>query len=349
MSQPVSIEEILADLPEKPLLDVRSPGEFAQGHVPGAVSFPLFEDAERAEVGTLYKQVGPQNAMLRGLEFVGPKMADFVRQAGEIAPNRVINVHCWRGGQRSGSVAWLLRTAGFAVKTMTGGYKNYRQAALQFFEKTDFLLVILGGRTGSGKTKVLQKLAALGEQILDLEALAHHKGSAFGALGEAEQPTVEQFENDLFSAASQLDFSRRIWVENESHAIGRVFIPTGFWKKMKVAPLINLEIPLAERVKNLCFDYADQPTDGLRQAFKNIERKLGGQHLKTALEALDHGEMALAAEIALHYYDKTYQHCLETNTSPLIRNLEFAEFEPTEIAIACISLANEFRFEPLTR
>lgn len=341
MSKPVSIEEILTDLAAAvPLLDVRSPGEFRQGHVPGAVSFPLFEDVERAEVGTLYKQVGPENAMLRGLEFVGPKMAGFVREASEIATKKQVNVHCWRGGKRSGSVAWLLQTSGFEVKTMVGGYKNYRLAALHFFENTEFKLLILGGRTGVGKTKVLQKLAALGEQIIDLESLAHHKGSAFGALGEEEQPTVEQFENELFAAARQLDFSKRIWVENESHAIGRVFIPTGFWKKMKVAPLLNLEIPLAERVKNLCVDYADQPTDGLRQAFKNIERRLGGQHLKTALEALDRGDMAVAAEIALFYYDKTYQHCLETNKSPLIRAIEFSVFEPMEIARGCVEMAD---------
>jgi len=316
----------------RPVLDVRSPGEYAQGHIPGALSFPLFTDEERAAVGTVYKQKSKEAALELGLEYVGPKMAGFVREAKRLAPQRRLAVHCWRGGQRSGSMAWLLRQAGFDVVTLEGGYKNYRHMVLAGFSEKAEPLLMLGGNTGAGKTKVLRALQALDEQVLDLERLANHKGSAFGFIGEPPQPTVEQFENDLSHALRHLDPTRRIWVENESRSIGRVFIPDAFWAQMKAAPLIHLDIPLEARVQNLLDDYVLTDRDDLRIAFLKIEKKLGGQHLKAALEALDREDFATAARIALNYYDKTYQHGLDTNTSPHIRVLRFEHGDPAQIA-----------------
>lgn len=314
------------------MLDVRSPGEYKHGHIPGALSFPLFSDEERAAVGTVYKQKSKEAAMELGLEYVGPKMAGFVREAKKLAPHRQLAVHCWRGGQRSGSMAWLLRQAGFDVVTLDGGYKNYRRAVLDGFSEPRYPLLILGGRTGSGKTKVLWALQALGEQVLDLERLANHKGSAFGFIGEPPQPTVEQFENDLSHALRQFDPSRRIWTENESRSIGRIFIPDGFWVQMKAAPLLHLDIPHAARIQNLLDDYVLTDRDELRTAFLKIEKKLGGQHLKAALEALDRDDFAAAADIALRYYDKTYQHGLDTSQSPDIQVLRFEHGDPALIA-----------------
>lgn len=323
------------------VLDVRSPGEYAHGHIPGAVSFPLFSDEERAAVGTAYKQKSKELAMELGLEYVGPKMADFVRRAKKLAPQRQLAVHCWRGGQRSGSMAWLLRQAGFDVVTLEGGYKNYRCAVLDGFLKVKFPLLILGGRTGTGKTKVLWALQSLGEQVLDLERLANHKGSAFGFIGEPPQPKVEQFENDLSQALQKFDLSRRIWVENESRSIGRIYVPDDFWAQMKAAPLLHLEIPQAARIQNLLDDYVLTDKDDLRAAFLKIEKKLGGQHLKSALEALDRDDFASAASIALGYYDKTYQHGLDTNQSPDIQVLKFDHGVPSKIA-------EELKVHPLT-
>ena len=190
----------------------------------------------------------------------------------------------------------------------------------------------IGGKTGTGKTKILRALGALGEQIIDLEYLARHKGSAFGAIGEAPQPTVEQFENDLYDALSQLDPAQRAWIENESRSIGRVFIPEGFWAKMKAAPLFNVEIPEEARLQNLLDDYASADPADLKAAFLKIDKKLGGQHLKAALEALENGDFAVAARVALRYYDKTYQHGLENNISPDIRLLAFEHGSPEKIA-----------------
>ncbi|MEY3248796.1 MAG: hypothetical protein RL742_839 [Bacteroidota bacterium] len=327
--------DFLAALPGRALLDVRSPGEYAQGHIPGALNFPLFSDAERAAVGTLYKQVGQEAAVLKGLEFVGPKLADFVRQAAKLAPNRQLAVHCWRGGQRSGSMAMLLRAAGFEVCTLAGGYKNYRQLVLEYFQKIELPFRVLGGRTGSGKSRVLRALRELGAPVLDLEALAHHKGSSFGAIGEEPQPTVEQFENTLYRALQSFEPGQPIWVENESRSIGRVYIPEGVWKQMKSGVLINIEIPLEARLQNLLTDYADCDRAILREAFERIGKRLGGQALKEALDALDAGDLRTAAAIALRYYDKTYQHCLDNNPTPEIHTLPFDTGDPLIIARAC--------------
>lgn len=317
---------------EAPVLDVRSPGEYAHGHIPGAVSFPLFSDEERAVVGTAYKQQGRDIAFELGLRFVGPKMEDFVKSARKMARNGKLGVHCWRGGQRSGSMAWLLRQAGLDVQTLDGGYKAYRQYVLDGFSVTDLKMVIVGGRTGSGKTKILHALKNAGEQIIDLEGIAHHKGSAFGFIGEMPQPTVEQFENNLFEAIRQTSPDKRVWLENESRSIGRVYIPDAFWAKMKKAPLRNVKIPLEARVNNLLEDYVLTDKAELEVAFRRIEKKLGGLKLKQAIEFLETGEYEPAARIALEYYDKTYQYGLDTNPSPDIRMLEFDHGDPKKIA-----------------
>lgn len=333
MENSLPIDDFLTACKTRVLLDVRSPGEYAQGRIPGALSFPLFTDEERAQVGTFYKQKGREAAMELGLEFVGPKMAAFVRQARELAPGRLLALHCWRGGQRSGSMAWLLRQSGFDVVTLQGGYKTYRQHVLERINAPQFhRLIVVGGRTGTGKTKILHALRTLGEQIIDLERLANHKGSAFGSIGEAPQPKVEQFENELYEVVSRIDPKRRVWIENESRSIGRVFIPDGFWKKMKASTLLNIEIPDEERIQNLLTDYTATDKSDLKAAFLKIDSKLGGQHLKEALEALEHDDFAAAARIALHYYDKTYQYGLDTNPSPDIRQLKFNHGNSEEIA-----------------
>jgi tRNA 2-selenouridine synthase len=328
----LEVKDFLLEVRNRPLLDVRSPGEYDRGHIPDAISFPLFTDEERAKVGTRYKQVDKESAFILGLKMVGPKMADFVKKAIKIAPDRKIAVHCWRGGQRSGSLGWLLQQAGFEVVTLIGGYKAYRQHVLDSLSRTDFQINVVGGKTGTGKTRILHALKDLGEQVLDLEGLANHKGSAFGFIGELPQPTPEQFENMLWNRLEFFDVRRRIWVENESRSIGRVYIPEGFWRQMKSSPLFHVEIPQKDRISNLVSDYVLEDTPDLKVAFGRIATKLGGLRFKQAIQALEEGEFSLAAELALEYYDKTYQHCLETNISPQIRILEFSHGDPYKIA-----------------
>ena len=157
---------------------------YASGHIPGAHNIPLFTNEERAIIGTLYVQVGKDPAVERGLELVGPKLADFVRQARELSAGKPLFLYCWRGGMRSGSMAWLFRTAGFKTFLLKGGYKAYRRSFIDLLDKYPWKIVVLGGPTGCGKTEILHRLQEKGQQVIDLEGLAHHKGSAFGALGE---------------------------------------------------------------------------------------------------------------------------------------------------------------------
>ncbi|MFN0213569.1 MAG: tRNA 2-selenouridine(34) synthase MnmH [Saprospiraceae bacterium] len=338
MQNRLSAAEFLSERTDRVILDVRSPSEYAQGNIPNAHNFPLFSDEERALVGTQYKQLGKEEALALGLRFAGPKMEQFVRQANLLAPRRKLGVHCWRGGQRSGSMAWLFQQAGFDVVTLEGGYKSYRHHVLESLENTELNLWVLGGRTGTGKTKILHALSEFGEQIIDLEALAHHKGSAFGFIGEAPQPSVEQFENDLFENTLSLQPLRRVWIENESRSIGRIYIPPGLFSKIRSDPLVNIEIPDEARIENLLADYVLSDRGELETAFQKIGSKLGGQHLKTALEALQQGDYAAAARIALVYYDKTYQHGLDTRLSSDIRLLTFEHGDAVDIAKALTQL-----------
>lgn len=314
-----------------PILDVRSPGEYAHAHIPGAISFPLFSDEERAEVGTLYKQVGPQEAYLRGLEFVGPKMAEFVREARRLAPRNQVLVHCWRGGQRSGSMAWLLRSAGMQVSVLAGGYKAYRNHVLEGFAQP-LSIKILGGKTGSGKTQILHEMAKMGTQILDLEGIAHHKGSAFGAVMEAQQPSSEQFENNLFCEIQKLNIDLPIWIEDESRHIGSCWIPLPLWQQMEAAPVTVIEIPVEERVNHLVAVYAAAPRAELSAALGRIRKRLGGQHEQAAQAALAAGDYATVARIALHYYDQTYLHGLSQHAENQIHWMHFDDLDVAKIA-----------------
>jgi tRNA 2-selenouridine synthase len=302
----ITVSEFLKGKDSRVLLDVRSPGEYESGHIPGAVSFPLFSDEERAVVGTLYKKKGHDAALLKGLEFVGLKMADYVRLAGKLVPDKKLYIHCWRGGQRSASMAWLLETAGFDVQLISGGYKAFRKYIHQQFEDSIHPFIVLGGPTGSGKTAILQALGELGEQIINLEALAHHKGSAFGSIGEPAQPSVEQFENNLFEVFHALDNTKRTWVENESRSIGRVFQPQGFWQQFRKSIYIGLVIPFEDRLKNLVQQYGAFPKEALIESFIKINKKLGGQHVQAAIAFLEQGDVTAAGAIALKYYDKSY-------------------------------------------
>jgi tRNA 2-selenouridine synthase len=294
-----------------PILDVRAPIEFAQGHVPGALNLPLFTDEERAQIGTTYKQVSQERAVHLGLEFFGPKMSAMVKLAKKLVPGKEVRLHCWRGGMRSGAVLWLLELAGFKVHLLDRGYKDFRRDVLASFDQPRQWRV-LGGLTGSGKTDVLHALAAAPhhQPVLDLEGLAHHKGSAFGAIGQPAQPTQEQFENNLAAALAQLPAGAPVWVEDESRQIGRLTIPPALFAQMGTAPRWVLEVPRAARVAKLAAEYgAEDPTE-LSAAIERLRKRLGGLATQQALAAVEARNFALMVELVLDYYDKTYTHGL---------------------------------------
>ena len=323
----------------RPVIDVRSPGEYARAHIPGAVNIPLFDNAERAQVGTKYKRAGKDAAVLLGLTLVGPKLAEFVKQSKKLNPqgNDVL-VHCWRGGMRSGSFAWLLDTAGLTASTLVGGYKAYRNSVLSAFPQPRKLL-ILGGKTGSGKTEILKELARQGEQIIDFEGLANHKGSSYGAIGQRPQPSTEHFENLLFAQWRQLDSNRRIWLEDESRNIGSCFIPLSLWQKMNTAPVAFIDVPKANRIERLVAEYAGIDHALLVEATERIRKRLGGKVTQEALSALTRQDYATVAELTLNYYDKAYLHGLSQRDSANVHSLDSGD-NSTETAKHLIQWAD---------
>lgn len=222
--------------------------------------------------------------------------------------SKEVLVHCWRGGMRSAGVAWLLDLYGFTVYTLTGGYKAYRNWVLKQFEK-EYHFNVLGGYTGSGKTGLLQQLARHGEQVIDLEALAGHKGSAFGNLQRLPQPTQEMFENKLAMALANASAQpgAATWLEDESQRIGHVNIPIPLFKTIRQQQLFFLEVPFEERLNHLVAEYGDANKEALEAAILRIKKRLGGLDLKNAINFLKESDMKECFRILLNYYDKAYR------------------------------------------
>jgi tRNA 2-selenouridine synthase len=331
MATILPIEKFLPLTDTLPLMDVRSPAEYAQGHIPGAVNIPLFNNEERAIVGIGYKKGGKENAVQLGLEIVGPKLADFVKQAKRLAPKKEILIHCWRGGMRSGSMAWLFETAGMKAYTLEGGYKAYRRYIREQFSRPVKMLV-LGGFTGSGKTDILKILEKQGEQFLDTEGVAHHKGSVFGPLGQEPQPTNEQFENNLADVWRKFDFEKRLWVEDESRQLGKCVLPDPLFFQLRKAPLIKIIVPKPEREKRLVKEYGGFKKEELEEQLVKIRERLGGQYLKEALKALENKDMQTVAGLTLRYYDKAYAHGASQRPQENVFALEVDKDVPEENA-----------------
>jgi len=323
MIQPVKANEIFSLKTEMLLVDVRSPAEFRQGHIPGAVNIPLFSDIERAEVGTRYKQAGKDAALLVGLDFVGSKMSDFVKKLHALCRGngRQVAVYCWRGGMRSASIAWLFSTAGYSVSLLEGGYKAYR-AYIREEAGRGVPMIVLGGMTGSGKTEILQELKKTGEQVIDLEHLASNKGSVFGYLGQPEQPTNEQFENNLADIWLALDNSGPVWVEDESRSIGAVSLPGPFFERMKLQPMVLLHVPVENRVDRLIAEYAGFEKSALTDALMKIAQPMGGQGVLEAVKSIEEGNFAPAIRLVLGYYDKMYFRALAKFNNRDITHIE---------------------------
>ena len=324
------------------LLDVRSPGEYQSGHISGAINLPLFTDSERAIVGTLFKQASAEDAYLRGLEIAGIKMRQYVEKANELVPSKKALLYCWRGGKRSESMGWLLKQTGFDIKVLQGGYKRFRNDLFDFFEKTSFKFIVISGKTGSGKTEILKHLCEIGEQVIDLEAIANHKGSAFGALGMDDQPSTEQFENNLLHKLTALDTTKRVFIEDESKMIGTCHVPNMIHAHMKNYAQLTVELPYEVRVERLVHEYGHFPKEILAAKFSILESKLGNLQMRTAIEEINSGNLANAVAIALQFYDKAYQHHLSLHINKTTLNLKRDHDDPKMAAMEVIELCNKF-------
>lgn len=335
----VAVKEFLLNDADIPIVDVRSPGEFADGHICGATNIPLFSDAERAQVGTTYTKIGRSEALEVGLEFVGPKMNALAKKAKTIATSGKIKVHCWRGGMRSDKMAWLFDLVGLEVTILEGGYKSFRNQLLEDFENLKHLIV-LHGPTGCGKTAILQKFIEQGEQILDLEGRANHKGSAFGALGMGDQPNTAQFQNMLYSDLLQLDSTRRIWVESESLSIGKVYLPQTLWDVMNHTGVIELNLDKHMRAKRIVAEYGGIDRDDLAHSIQKIQNRFGGNRVKEALELLEAGRLEDVVLLLLEYYDKSYSFSKNKYKTKEVASFTAKSDDPAEIAEELINIAN---------
>jgi tRNA 2-selenouridine synthase len=311
------------------IIDVRAPSEYEGGHIIGAYNMPLFTNEERAKVGTAYKKQSRQQAIKIGLDFFGNKMKPIIEQVEKWIKtrkqtNNIVMVHCWRGGMRSGAIAWLLDLYGFETYLLVGGYKSFRQLVLLTFEKP-INFKVLGGRTGSNKTILLQKMAANGHQIIDLEALAHHRGSAFGGINQLPPPTQEMFENRLYWALLVLNTNLPIWAEDESRRIGSVHIPEKIWAQMRMAPLMYLTLPFELRLDNIMNDYSALPIEKLKESTIRIQKKLGGLVCQQVCQQLENGQIRQAFEALLTYYDKVYDEATEKRRDATVIPITMAE------------------------
>ena len=290
-----------------PIIDVRSPSEYYQGHWPGAVNIPLFSDSERETIGKSYKKESRLKAILQGLKVTIPNAKNLLEIILQITTkkegkNKSLRIYCWRGGMRSSAFAWLARTIGIRTYLLKGGYKNYRKWVLNQFE-ADLPIRLLGGKTGTRKTDLLNYINEENIHVIDLEGIANHRGSSFGSLGMKEQPSTQQFENILAESLDsfQKNSAIEIWLEAESSNLGKCRIPNSLYTKMKKAPIIEIIKDKDERVKNLVHVYSQNSQTELNNAVNRISKRLGPQRTKEALTAIKRKEWSKACESMLDY------------------------------------------------
>lgn len=296
--------------PYDEVIDVRSPCEYAEDHIPVAVNLPVLSDAERAAVGTIFRQQGGFPARKVGAADVSVNIARHLREhfAEKWKDYRPL-VYCWRGGQRSASLATVLAQVGWRVMVLRGGYKTYRAHVIREMEALPPLLTIrvVAGPTGAGKTRLLHALAARGAQVLDLESLAGHRGSLLGAIGT--QPTQKTFESRLLSTLNRLDLAEPVWVEAESNRVGNILLPTALWARMRAAEVVEVSVPVEERVRQLVEEYA--PIQANRESLKGTLRQLTSRHGARQIEAwcrdVDAGAWeSLVTSLLATHYDPAY-------------------------------------------
>jgi tRNA 2-selenouridine synthase len=293
------------------VIDVRSPAEFAEDHIPGAISLPALDNEQRAQIGTIYTQQSRFQARLRGAAMVARNMAHHLETALADKPGswRPL-VYCWRGGQRSGSVATIMRQIGWNVDTLKGGYRSYRRAVKSYlYDKAlPHRIILLDGLTGTGKTEILHRLEAMGHQMLDLEALARHRGSIFGSVS-AGQPSQKTFESHLAATLASLNPSRPVLIEAESSKIGERIVPPSLWSAMRAAPRLTIAAPLEARARYTLRAYNDivEERDRIETALRALTPMHGRKKIEAWLAMLDNADLlALIRSLIEDHYDPRY-------------------------------------------
>lgn len=316
----VSASEAIAQLQAfDTLIDARSEAEFAEDHLPGAVNWPTLDNEERKEIGTLYKQVNPFEARKRGAAMAARNIARHIERDAIDKPREWKPLaYCWRGGKRSGSLALILDQIGFRTSLIEGGYKAFRAAVVADIPArvAPLDLRVICGRTGAGKTRLLQALQAEGAQVIDLEALAQHRSSVLGAIPGVAQPTQKRFDTLVWDALRQLDPARPVFIESESKKVGNVFVPDSLVQKMRQSPCLNLELPMPQRVALLLeeYDYLARHPD-LFCSRLDVLTELRGHAVITAWKAkVRAGDLhSVVQDLLVEHYDPVYIASMQRN------------------------------------
>ncbi len=306
--QTITFDESLLD--GHLIVDVRTPLEYAEDHIPGAVNIPLLSNEERVEIGILYKQAGPHAARLRGLELTSPRFPAMVGEIDACAGGRPILVYCWRGGLRSKTVAVILDLTGYKALQLEGGYKSYRNHVVSYFENftPPGRLVVVHGLTGIGKTTFIHSLSGEKSTVIDLEGLARHRGSAFGGLGLNSQPGQKHFESMLWNELRKGKRGMPVVVEGESRRIGMLSLPGNMYDVMAVSAKVWCEASIETRVKRLIEEYGrPEYRDGMAEALQRIRKRLGGAKYEEISGYLENWDMEpFMAALLTGYYDRVY-------------------------------------------
>ena len=301
------------------LIDVRSPDEYYKGNMPNSINIPLFDNEERAIVGTVYKNYGREKAVIQGLELLANKIEDLLdnifesidsyksKNLNSKSDELTIKIYCARGGMRSQSILWLLEKYKLNGITLKDGYKSYRKWTLNSFN-TKWEIVVIGGKTGTGKTKLLKLLENNDYQIIDLEGLACHRGSTFGGIGMKKQPSNEQFENKIAEKLKGFIKSNKIFVEAESANIGKCKIPHELFNQMKTAERVEIIKSKSNRLEELIKTYSIYAEEDLINAVIRIKKRLGPQRTKVAIDSIKNKDWKSVCNSVLEYYDKCYQY-----------------------------------------
>ncbi len=301
------------------IVDARSQSEHAEDHLPGALNWPSLDDEQRRIVGTEYKQVSPFAARKRGAALVARNIADHLERHVQTLPREWKPlVYCWRGGQRSGALATVLDQVGFTVHVLEGGYREFRRAVIQELETLPATLDlrVVCGRTGSGKSRLLQALRGVGAQVLDLEALACHRGSVLGPLPGVPQPSQKAFETALWQALRGFDRARPVYVEGESRTIGRLRVPEALLQRLRAAPVLHLEMPLEARVALLVEDYAHfvDDTESFCERLAALRELRGAAVVERWQAAARAGHaVEVVRELLAEHYDPIYLRSMQRN------------------------------------
>ena len=335
-----------ADLEAYPdIIDVRSPTEFAEDHVPGAVNLPVLDDAQRAEVGMIYVRRSRFEARKIGAAIVARNIAVHLEGAlSDKTPAFAPLIYCWRGGQRSAAMAAILDQVGWRPTLLVGGYRTYRRAVNGRLATMSarMSVVLLGGHTGTAKTAMLTEVRARGGQVLDLEDLANHRGSLLGRIANAEQPSQKMFESRLAVELGHFDPSRPVLIEAESSKIGQINVPEGLWKAMSGAPMIEVQAPVVERARYLVDAYRDLTENPFRLA--DALNRLPGRHGRETLSRWrdlagrgDYRELALC--LMRSHYDPAYSRWSRGHPHPRLADINLDDLTPSSIAVAASQIA----------